>query len=186
MRKKIITLLMVTAVAISCAWATPWIQLGGIVDYGKSVSEEDFAEGFKAISNYGFGAEARFNLFSWVSIDIPATFRFGDDFTISTRPSLNLNIPALSFLDIALGLGTNLAFTSGDDGWTMNGMQFSDGLDALMNSSLFYRGAVTFNLAVVSIGLSAEVPMEGTFNSFGMAPVWDFTRVSASVLFNLL
>ena len=186
MKRKIITMLLMAALSISALGATPWIQVGGIIDYGKSVSDEGFAEGFKDISNYGFGAEARINLFSWVSIDVPATFRFGDGFTISTRPSINLNIPALSILDIAFGLGTNLDFSAEDDGWTMNGTPLSDGVDTLKNSSLFYRGAVTFNLSMLSIGIAAEVPMKGTFSSFDMTPSWDSTRLSASVLVNLL
>ena len=184
--KKIIITLLMTLMVASGLYATPWIQLGGIVDYGKAVSDEGFADGFKDISNYGFGAEARFNLFNWVSIDVPATFQFGDSISIATRPSVNMNIPVAPLLDLALGLGTELAFSDGDGGWTMNGLPMENGLDALKNSTLFYRGAVTFNLSFLSIGVAASIPMAGTFSSFDMTPQWDATRISASVLLNLL
>lgn len=183
-RKIIIAILI--AMASAGLYATPWIQIGAIADYGISVSDESFMKGFGDISNYGFGAEARVNLFRWVSLDVPATFCFGDGMTISTRPSVNVNLPIASFMDIALGLGTELAFSENGDGWMMNGIPIADGAEALKESSLFYRGAMTFNLSFVSIGLAASIPMKGTFSSFDMAPLWESTRISASVLLNLV
>lgn len=185
-RKFLLTSLVVMVMAASAIWATPWVQVGAVVDYGKSVTDDGFAEGFKEFSNYGFGAEARFNLFEWVGIDVPATFRFGEGFTASTRPSLNLNIPVLDALDVAFGLGTMLDISNSSGDWTMNGSPLSQSLEVLKGSSLFYRGAVTLNLTMLSVGIAAEVPITGTFSSFDMTPSWESTRLSASMLFNLL
>ena len=184
--KRIVMTVMISLMACIGLFATPWIQLGAIADYGVGFNDDDFIDGLGEIENYGFGAEARINLFNWVSIDVPATFSFGDDVAIATRPSLNINIPVASFLDIAVGMGTELGFQNAGETWTMNGVALDKGLDALKASPLFYRGALTANIGFLSVGLSAAVPTKGTFTNFDMAPLWESTRVSASLLLNIL
>lgn len=185
MKKKILLAFLLVMFACSSIFATSWIQLGAVADYGKAVTDEDFAEGFKSIENYGFGAEGRINLFNWVSLALPTTFQFGESFSFDFKPSVNLNIP-ISFVDIAAGIGTELSFAKVGDAWRVNGFALGKGLRALKYSNLFYRGAVTFNIGVLALGMAAEVPTNGSLADFDMAPNWDQTRISASVLLNLL
>lgn len=183
MKKALIILLALLVPAT--LMATPIIQLGGTVFYDPAVSAEDFVDGFSDLDNYRFGVEARLNIADWVSLAVPATLNFGNDsFSIATHPSLNLNIPVVDFLDLALGLGTGLDFRSSDDNWFVNGADIEDFGDAFLNAKLFYRAAVTVNVGMLGVGISASVPTEGSFNDFSMTPDFENTKVSASLLFN--
>lgn len=186
MKKKfcIILLALIALFAIpSQLFATPLIQVGAVADFG-SFSDTSKKDGF--FDGLGLGLDARFNLFNWVSFDLPLVFSKTDAFTVSTMPSVNLNIPALSFLDISLGAGTYLAISNHEDRWYMNGISFDNAGEAFRNAGIFYRAAVTFNLAWFGVGLNLIVPAEGTFNNFSAVPDFDQTRLTASMLFNFL
>ena len=170
--------------------ATPWIQVGANVGYGIPMSSEnfdgEFVDGFSDLQNYKFGAEARINLFDWVSLAVPGTFTL--DFTqFNLQPSVNLNLP-LGFLDIALGVGTNMEIAYDNNEWKMNGEPFSEAGNAFLDSNFLYRGALTFNLGFLGIGLAAAVPSSGSFSQMGeldaWTPQWENTTLSASVLVN--
>lgn len=190
MKKKIIVILLALLVPAASLMATPWIQVGANVGYGIPMSSEnldgEFVDGFSDLQNYKFGAEARINLFDWVSLAVPGTFTL--DFTqFNLQPSVNLNLP-LGFLDIALGVGTNMEIAYDNNVWKMNGVPFSEAGNAFLDSNFLYRGALTFNLGFLGIGLSAAVPSSGTFSGMGeleaWEPQWENTTLSASVLVN--
>ena len=190
MKKKIIVILLALLVPAASLMATPWIQVGANVGYGIPMSSEnldgEFVDGFSDLQNYKFGAEARINLFDWVSLAVPGTFTL--DFTqFNLQPSVNLNLP-LGFLDIALGVGTNMEIAYDNNEWKMNGKPFSEAGNAFLNSNFLYRGALTFNLGFLGIGLAAAVPSSGTFSGMGeldaWTPQWENTTLSASVLVN--
>lgn len=190
MKKKIIVILLALLVPTASLMATPWIQVGANVGYGIPMSgdpfEGEFVDGFSDLQNYKFGAEARINLFDWVSLAVPGTFTL--DFTqFNLQPSVNLNLP-LGFLDIALGVGTNMEIAYDNNVWKMNGVPFSEAGNAFLDSNFLYRGALTFNLGFLGIGLAAAVPSSGTFSGMGeldaWTPQWENTTLSASVLVN--
>ena len=190
MKKKIIVILLALLVPAASLMATPWIQVGANVGYGIPMSSEtfdgEFVDGFSDLQNYKFGAEARINLFDWVSLAVPGTFTL--DFTqFNLQPSVNLNLP-LGFLDIALGVGTNMEIAYDNNEWKMNGKPFSEAGNAFLNSNFLYRGALTFNLGFLGIGLAAAVPSSGSFSQMGeldaWTPQWENTTLSASVLVN--
>lgn len=190
MKKKIIVILLALLVPAASLMATPWIQVGANVGYGIPMSSEnldgEFVDGFSDLQNYKFGAEARINLFDWVSLAVPGTFTL--DFTqFNLQPSVNLNLP-LGFLDIALGVGTNMEIAYDNNEWKMNGEPFSEAGNAFLNSNFLYRGALTFNLGFLGIGLAAAVPSSGSFSQMGeldaWTPQWENTTLSASVLVN--
>lgn len=190
MKKKIIVILLALLVPAASLMATPWIQVGANVGYGIPMSSEnfdgEFVDGFSDLQNYKFGAEARINLFDWVSLAVPGTFTL--DFTqFNLQPSVNLNLP-LGFLDIALGVGTNMEIAYDNNEWKMNGEPFSEAGNAFLDSNFLYRGALTFNLGFLGIGLAAAVPSSGSFSQMGeldaWTPQWENTTLSASVLVN--
>ena len=190
MKKKIIVILLALLVPAASLMATPWIQVGANVGYGIPMSSEnldgEFVDGFSDLQNYKFGAEARINLFDWVSLAVPGTFTL--DFTqFNLQPSVNLNLP-LGFLDIALGVGTNMEIAYDNNEWKMNGEPFSKAGNAFLDSNFLYRGALTFNLGFLGIGVAATVPSSGTFSEMGeldaWTPQWESTAISASVLVN--
>lgn len=190
MKKKIIVILLALLVPAASLMATPWIQVGANVGYGIPMSSEnfdgEFVDGFSDLQNYKFGAEARINLFDWVSLAVPGTFTL--DFTqFNLQPSVNLNLP-LGFLDIALGVGTNMEIAYDNNVWKMNGEPFSEAGNAFLDSNFLYRGALTFNLGFLGIGLAAAVPSSGSFSQMGeldaWTPQWENTTLSASVLVN--
>lgn len=190
MKKKIIVILLALLVPAASLMATPWIQVGANVGYGIPMSSEnldgEFVDGFSDLQNYKFGAEARINLFDWVSLAVPGTFTL--DFTqFNLQPSVNLNLP-LGFLDIALGVGTNMEIAYDNNEWKMNGEPFSKAGNAFLDSNFLYRGALTFNLGFLGIGLAAAVPSSGSFSQMGeldaWTPQWENTTLSASVLVN--
>ena len=188
MKKRILMIiLMVTALAgIS---ATPLFQVGPLVMYKHSAIDLADEDKVLNVNSYGFGADARVNLFDWISIDVPASYSYGDGVhTVGTAPSLNLNIPAAGFLDIALGLAVNLdfEFDQGSNTWYINGNPMDEFGNAFMGATLAYRLALTLNLGFISVGASAAVPMEGTFQSFNGMPSWADTKVSVALLFNFL
>ena len=190
MKKKIIVILLALLVPAASLMATPWIQVGANVGYGIPMSSEnfdgEFVDGFSDLQNYKFGAEARINLFDWVSLAVPGTFTL--DFTqFNLQPSVNLNLP-LGFLDIALGVGTNMEIAYDNNEWKMNGEPFSKAGNAFLDSNFLYRGALTFNLGFLGIGVAATVPSSGSFSQMGeldaWTPQWENTTLSASVLVN--
>ena len=189
MKKKIIVILLALLVPAASLMATPWIQVGANVGYSPALNFEDtsdFVDGFSDLQNYKFGAEARINLFDWVSLAVPGTFAL--DFSqFDIQPSVNLNLP-LGFLDIALGVGAKMQISNDNGNWYMNGSSFSQAGNAFLNSNFLYRGALTFNLGFLGIGLAAAVPSSGTFSEMGeldaWTPQWESTAISASVLVN--
>ncbi len=187
MKKKLIVTLLVLASCMAGLFATPLIQLGANFAYNAPVGDGDaFVDGLGDFDNYSIGAEARINFFDWVSLVVPATFGgLGSDlFSINTTPSINLNIPAASVLDIALGLGMRMNFSQIGDDWYLNGYPMGEAGEAFLGASLAYRAALTFNVLGLGIGLTASVPT-GSFNDFSMMPQWEQTALSASLMLNL-
>lgn len=188
MKKKILVVMLMIA-ALSGISATPLFQVGPLVAYKHSALDLADEDKVLNINSYGFGADARVNLFDWVSIDVPAVYSYGDGVhTIGTSPSLNLNIPAAGFIDIALGLAMNFDFQydQGSKAWYINGEAVDKFSNAFMGATLAYRLALTLNFGFLSVGASASVPMEGNFQSFNGMPSWADTRVSVALLFNFL
>ncbi len=190
MKKKIIVILLALLVPAASLMATPWIQVGANVGYSPALNiggdTSDFVDGFSDLQNYKFGAEARINLFDWVSLAVPGTFAL--DFSqFDIQPSVNLNLP-LGFLDIALGVGAKMQISNDEGEWYMNGAPFSQAGNAFLDSNFLYRGALTFNLGFLGIGVAATVPSSGTFSEMGeldaWTPQWESTAISASVLVN--
>ena len=188
MKKKILIILLMTIVLGGIS-ATPLFQVGPMVIYKHSVLDLADEDKVLNVSSYGFGADARLNLFDWVSIDVPAVYSYGDGVhTVGTAPSLNLNIPAAGFIDIALGLAMNLDFQydQGSEAWYINGQAVDNFSNAFMGATLAYRLALTLNFGMISVGASASVPMEGNFQNFNGMPSWSDTRVAVALLFNFL
>ena len=185
--KRIVTLLIALLVPLAMLMASPWVQVGANVGYCVPVSSTDgFIDGFSELDSYRFGAEARLNLFDWVSLTVPATFSLAFD-SFSIQPSVNLNIP-VSFVDLALGLGCNVAIERSSDDWTINGLPFSSIGEAFKHSDFMYRAALTFNVGFLGIGVAAMIPAQGDFSCINTLDAWkpdfDSTTLSASVLVN--
>lgn len=185
MKKKAL-LIMICALFSMSLFSAPLLQIGANASYNAPIADDAFSDGLKEIENYTFGVEARVNLFDWVSFAVPATFGGfgGDGILVSTMPSVNLNIPAADFLDIALGLGMRMDFLHSGDSWYINGTSMDDAGNALMEARLAYRAALTFNLFGFGLGLTAAVPVKGSFSSFNPSPLWDASTLSASLLIN--
>lgn len=189
MVKKILILLLVLMIPASLM-ATSLIQMGVIANYnaGRAVDLLKVGDGIQEIllnpENYDFGAEVRINPVSFISIAAPVTFGMGTGMEINTTPSVNFNLPMSWLLDIAVGVGMNLSFTQSGNEWLINGEGMSSAVDVLLNSQLLYRAAITVNLAVFSVGISAMVPTEDTFSNFSFTPDWESTKVSVSALLN--
>ena len=139
---------MICALFSMSLFSAPLLQIGANASYNAPIADDAFSDGLKEIENYTFGVEARVNLFDWVSFAVPATFGGfgGEGILVSTLPSVNLNIPAAEFLDIALGLGMRMDFLHSGDSWYINGTSMDDAGNALMEARLAYRAALTFNL----------------------------------------
>ena len=184
MKKKVLLMMIICALCSMSLFSAPLLQLGANASYNAPIGDDAFSEGLKEMKNYTFGIEARVNLFDWVSFAVPATFGGfgGDGILISTMPSLNLNIPAADFLDIALGLGMRMDFHHSGDSWYINGTSVDYAGNALMEARLAYRAALTFNLFGFGLGLTAAVPVKGSFSSFNPSPLWDASTLSASVM----
>lgn len=193
MKRKLIAVLLLIAVIPVSLMATPFLQIGPLVSYNRTVVELE-EDDFWALNNFSFGADVRINPIKYLSIDIPATIGFGDDFAVSIAaiPTINGNIPIGNILDISLGLGTQFDFQytgRTNDSWTMNGLPMENAGDAFQHSKLVYRAGVTVNLAAISIGINALVPGQAGFgdNDIGgvFNPMWESTRFSVVALFNL-
>ena len=115
---------MIFALFSMSLFSAPLLQIGANASYNAPIADDAFSDGLKEIENYTFGVEARVNLFDWVSFAVPATFGGfgGEGILVSTLPSVNLNIPAADFLDIALGLGMRMDFLHSGDSWYINGI----------------------------------------------------------------
>ena len=187
--KKRILIAAIMVLTASAVYSTPFFQVGPMVLYRHSALDLADTEKLTDINSYGFGADARLNLFNWVSIDIPATYSYGGGVhTVGTNPSLNLNIPAASFLDIAIGLALDLdfQFDQGTNAWYVNGRPVDEFSNAFMGATMAYRLALTLNFGILSVSAAAAVPMEGCFQSFNAIPSWTDSRVSVALLFNFL
>lgn len=189
MRRKIIAIALALLLVAGSLAATPWFQIGLTSLPWIAVGSEDYLENLGDIDCWSFGPEIRLNLFNWVSLAIPGYIQTVDDsgekvWNITTIPSLNLNLPVASWLDIALGAAVPMRF-SFDDGRTYLNYIDMDSVDwdrYLDITTLHYRGAVTFNLGPVGLGLAAYVPTGGSLSDIDFAPNWEGTQVSASVL----
>ena len=183
--RKLLLIVLVPLVLASCLYATPSIQAGVSAVYGNYIGSESFADGLDDIGNYSFGAEFRFNPFGFISVVLPATFGFDSSLmTINAYPSVNLNIGITKLVDVAAGVGVAFSFMNNDGDWTVNNLPLDEFSDAFMNANLFYRGAVTFNLGFIGLGLGANIPSKGSFNDFDAVPDWERTAITASVLLN--
>lgn len=179
------TLVVLLALLIpTTLMATPLMQIGGTVFYANTVASDEFTDGLGDFSNYGFGVEARLNLFDYVSIAVPATIGFGDVMTFGTQPSLSVNIPIIEWFDLAFGVGTKLDFANHDDSWLVNGRPIDDFGDAFGNAAMTYRLSAMVTIGTLSTGITATIPTKGTFNDFNAVPEWEAAIISASVLFN--
>lgn len=184
-----VAIIMLLAASLSAA---PLFQIGGLVSYNKSIADIKEDEGVVlSFGNFSLGADARLTLFKHLNLDIPATIGFGEgNFTIATIPTVNFNLPITPFFDLAVGAGTQLDFVRSDSTWSVNGREFDSFGEAIASSKLVYRAALTVNVTMVSIGLSAVFPGSETFNGGDVlgifTPSWENSRISASVLFNFL
>ena len=188
MKKRLMMMAAVLILSAAAAFATPLLQIGPTVAYNNSVI--DITEEPLSIHSFTFGADLRLNLFNWISIDVPMTYGYANPgvHTFGLLPSLNLNIPAAGFLDIAIGVGLHMDFEyeAGSQTWMINGYRMDQFASAIYGATLDYRLAVTFNIGPVSIGAAAFFPMEGNFENLIPMPKWSETRAAVSVLFNLV
>lgn len=192
MKRKLIAVLIVLVILPTVVMAAPFLQIGPLVSYNKTVIELADVEELD-INNFSFGADVRLNPFAYMSIDVPATIGFGGDgaFSIAAIPTLNANIPVGGLLDIAVGAGTqfDFQFTGKDGKWTMNGLPLENAGDAFKYSKLVYRLGLTLNIGFISVGVNALVPGASGFGEGDIGgifnPMWDSTRVSAVALFNI-
>ena len=193
MKRRILAILIVLAVIPASLMATPFLQIGPLVSYNRTVVDMQDEEDWN-INNFSFGADVRLNPIKYLSIDIPATIGFGSDWAVSIAaiPTVNANIPIGNIVDIALGLGTQFDFQytgSESDQWTMNGLPIENAGDAFQHSKLVYRAGVTLNLSFLSVGINALVPGHAGFGDGDLGgvfnPMWESTRFSVVALFNL-
>ena len=123
MKKRLMMMAAVLILSAAAAFATPLLQIGPTVAYNNSVI--DITEEPLSIHSFTFGADLRLNLFNWISIDVPMTYGYANPgvHTFGLLPSLNLNIPAAGFLDIAIGVGLHMDFEyeAGSQTWMING-----------------------------------------------------------------
>ncbi len=194
MKKRLVIVLITLMLIPATLSAAPFFQIGPLASYNRTVvdiEELGEADGWK-IDNFSFGADIRLTPLRHLSIDVPVTIGFGkDSFSFALIPTLNLNIPIANIVDIAIGAGPQLDFQYAGgaiDEWTMNGLPMDNAGDAFAQSKLAYRLGVTINLAFLSVGLNATLPCQASFSSGSwdmLNPMWESTRVSAVVLFNI-
>ena len=192
MKRRIAIIMIALALIPATLSAAPFFQIGPLASYNRTIvdiEELGEADGWK-IDNFSFGADIRLTPLKYMSIDVPVTIGFGkNSFSFAVIPTLNLNIPIANIVDIAIGAGPQLDFQYAGgaiDEWTMNGLSIDGG--AFAQSKLAYRLGVTVNLAFLSIGLNATLPCQASFSSGSwdmLNPMWESTRVSAVVLFNI-
>lgn len=97
---------------------------------------------------------------------------------IRLLPSLNLNVEAGEYIDIALGAGVEFDVIRDDaDGNRTTLQDFGD-------LRLFYRAALSANIGGLGLSIAAEFPVKGTFSSFNALPDFHHTRVRLSGLLN--
>ena len=87
---------------------------------------------------------------------------------------------------IILDVREDFEYNQGNKTWYINGYDMGQFEKAIYGASLDYRLALTFNLGSVSIGATAFFPMDGNFEKLSPMPKWEETRVSLSVLFNIV
>ena len=186
MNKRLIAILVIAAIVPAMAFASI-LQIGPSVTYNKMVfNGEGDASGLKDISNYGFGADVRLNVY-FLQVDAIGTYSKGADNShiISTTPTANLLLK-LGPIDLTAGIGPKLDFKRDSAGkWTMNGQDIYNFGDSFMHAKLAYRAGVTANMGLIGLGVSYTVPTEGTFSNFKAMPDFKSGTFGVSVLFNL-
>ncbi len=194
MKKKILALMIVIALAISSAFAAPLIQLGPSVSYEKQVwdGENVVLPGEElSFADFGVGADLRVNLgLMQLAAFADCGMPFGDEIeaiTMSGGVSLNTVI-SLAFLDVFAGAGAHVEVVHDleSKSWVFNGNKFESFGDFMKTCSLFYRGGATINIGMLGVSVFADVPTSGTFSSdFSFKPIFEGTKVSASLLLNI-
>ena len=97
---------------------------------------------------------------------------------IRLLPSLNLNVEAGEYIDIAFGAGVEFDLLRDDADGNRTTLQ------GLGDLRLFYRAALSANIGGLGLSIGAEFPVKGTFSSFNALPDFPHTRVRLSGLLN--
>lgn len=187
--KKLCTVLLIFAVVISSVFANNVLQLGPSFTWNKPVVEiPESVENFD-MNNLLFGADVRLNLgFFQLATQAGIGGAFGDADAVSFNTNATANLRfAASFFEIFIGTGVNMDFMYWKDAdqWTLNGLTFDNAGEAFASSNLIYRAGLGLNFGFLGLNFQAIVPTEGTFRKdFSMMPLWENTKITASVLFN--
>lgn len=197
MNKKIMSLMLVLAIAVSGAFAAPLLQFGPTLFYNNQVwdsenSEIILPEGFADIKeNIGLGADLRINLgMLQLAAFADCGMPFGKDLsvlTVSGGVSVN-TVLSIAFLDAFVGAGAHVdsAYSFDSKEWAFNGGEFTNVGELFKSSSLFYRGGASINIGLFGVSVFADIPTSGTFgSSINLKPLFEQTKVSASLLFNI-
>lgn len=195
MTKKVAVLFLVLTIVLSGAFAKNTIQIGPSVTWNRPASEfdgVDFTQEFTNVNNFTFGADVRLNLgYFQLATQAGIGGLMGGDakaLTFNTNATANLKFD-ISILELFFGAGANMDIARWKDNgtWTVNNGTFDDFADALSRSNLIYRAGLGLNLGFLGLNLQAIVPTKGTFQDEVkdiFTPVFESTKVTASVLFN--
>lgn len=190
--KKLCTVLLVLGLVLSSIFANNILQVGPSFTWNKPVVQfDELPEDMKDfdINNLMFGADVRLNMgFFQLATQAGIGGAFGDASAVSFNTNATANLRfAPAFFEIFIGAGVNMDFMYFKDAkqWTLNGQTFDNAGDAFARSSLIYRAGLGLNMGFLGLNVQAIIPTQGTFKeNFSMMPLWENTKVTASVLFN--
>lgn len=192
--KKILVSFLLVALVSSAVFAAPLIQLGPSVQFSKTlkdISAEDFdAEELTKIENYTFGVDARVNVL-FLQVALNGMYgKVGDMHNLSSVLSANLLISPIDVINLSVGVGPSINFTTEDfNTFYVNGSKIDEFGDVFMKSPLNYRAQVGINMGSLGLSLTYIIPTVGSFSEINddtFKPNWDGGKFQASLLFNIL
>lgn len=182
--KKVLVLTLALVLAVTTVSASV-IQIGPAATYKNDISNIGESHSY---NDFGIGADLRINIpyFQVKALGSIGT-DFQESFSAATLIGANIRL-AQGPIEFAIGpaIGVDFRHTK-EEGWTFNGYSSSEFENLLKASGIQWHASFGVNFGGIGVGLSAYVPTSGTIQkNLNLAPVWDKTKVSLSVLFNLL
>lgn len=187
--KKILVSFLLVALVSSAVFAAPLIQLGPSVQFSKTLKDIS-AEDLTKIENYTFGVDARVNVL-FLQVALNGMYgKVGDMHNLSSVLSANLLISPIDVINLSVGVGPSINFTTEDfNTFYVNGSKIDEFGDVFMKSPLNYRAQVGINMGSLGLSLTYIIPTVGSFSEINddtFKPNWDGGKFQASLLFNIL
>lgn len=153
--KKVIIALLVLILASPSIFASTF-QVGATGRFGGDITD---IESYKDISNYDFGADARFNL---GALGLAANILFGkngENNVYNTIITANYRME-VSIVEFSFGAGYALPIIVSPDGDVLiESKPVEETLDVLKNSQLLLRAQVGVNLGGIGLSADYKIPL---------------------------